>query len=268
MALSPSLNPFPGYGKISNMKRTLLFFDLDDTILQNPMVDAVFPAIFDHFRSYHPELTDEILWKELNGILYPRYHARKIEAFDWDEMVQQVARKYGIPFDTPIEKMIEENAHSPYLKIFDHVHEVLSALKADGKYSLAIGTNGHWRYQKPSVKALGLLDYFDYILTPDLTGYLKGAPGFYQSALNGSKLQITIGDQYDADVEEPLQLGFHAIWRPAQLPVGTDRDQSPFERALAMEIPNPYSLRADAVITGFSELIPVIEEIDRRFFDN
>jgi FMN phosphatase YigB (HAD superfamily) len=250
------------------MKRTLLFFDLDDTILKNPMVDAVFPAIFKQFRSYHPELTDEILWKEINSILLPRYHARKIEAFDWDDLIQRVAKKYGIPFDTPIEKMIEENAHVPYIKIFDHVHETLEALKKDNRFVLAIGTNGHWRYQKPSVKALGLLEYFDYVCTPDRTGYLKGSQGFYASALNGSQLQITIGDQYDADVEEPLLLGFHSIWRPAELPAKTSLEQTPFQRAQLMDIPAPYTRRPDAVITGFSELLPVIDEIDRQFFLN
>ncbi len=170
MALSPSLNPFPGYGKISNMKRTLLFFDLDDTILQNPMVDAVFPAIFDHFRSYHRvdrwNSLERAEWDFISSISCP-----KIEAFDWDEMVQQVARKYGIPLIRPLRKWLKK---MPILLISRYLTIAWSfiTLKLMGN-TPAIGTNGHWRYQKPVWKPWDCW-LFDYILTPDLTGYLKG----------------------------------------------------------------------------------------------
>ena len=244
--------------------KTLLLFDLDDTIMRNPMVDAVFPCVFGDFRKQRPELTDRILWDEINAILYPRYHAKRVDAFDWDELCGLVAAKYGIEYRFDIAELIAENAHPPFLKIFPHVRENLTRIKEDKNRIMAISTNGHWRYQCPSVTALGILELFDHILTPDRTGFLKGQLGFYKPALDGSKLQITIGDQYDADVDEPRKLGFRAIWIPRELPAEVADITDPFLRAEKINIPAPFTERPDAVITGFDELPAVIAKIEEN----
>jgi len=246
------------------MKPTLLFFDLDDTCMRNPMVDWVFPKIFNHFREFHPELTDEKLWDEINSILRPRYREKKVESFDWDDLVTRVAKKYNVPFEWDVASLIAEGAHPPYLRILDHVRDGLATLRQSNRYRMVIGTNGHWPYQRPSVEALGLLQYFDGVITPDKVGCLKGCPEFYQGALEDSKLQITIGDQYDADVEDPMKLGFRAVWIPITMPKECSLEMTPFERAEVLTIPEGFTQRPDAIIRDFRELPAAIEGIEQK----
>lgn len=244
--------------------KSVIYIDLDDTIMQGPLSGKVFPDIFEQFRKYHPELDNATLTRDMLDILEDRYKDKRVDAFDWDELIYMVALKYNIPVRVSVEEMIKQNAKPPYIRVYDHVIPTLEKLKQDKERILAITTNGFWRYQQPTVKALGLRDYFDYILAPDLMSCLKGEKRFYQHTQNGSKLGITIGDRYDSDVEWPKELGFCTIWSPVELPEEIKPTMTPFERAEKVRIPAPFKQRPDAIVTGFQEVYNTVREIETR----
>lgn len=247
--------------------RSIIFIDLDETIMQGPLSPGVFPHVFGEFRKHRPDLDDKTLTKELIDILELRYADKRVDAFDWDELVYMLALKYNIPVRVSIEQLIKEYAKPPYIRVYDHVIPTLQELRKDKERILAITTNGFWKYQEPTVKALGLRDYFDYIMTPDIMSCIKGEKRFYQHALDGTKVGITIGDRYDSDVEWPTDLGFHAIWTPVEIPPEINPAQSPFERAKSLKIPPPFRQRPEAVVVGFHEILETVEEIEKRIIE-
>jgi putative hydrolase of the HAD superfamily len=246
--------------------KSIIFIDLDETIMQGPLSPGVFPHIFNEFRKHRPELEDKTLSGELIAILESRYADKRVDAFDWDELVYMLALKHKVPVKVSIEELIKEYAKPPYIKVYDHVITTLQKLREDKERVIAITTNGFWKYQEPTVKALGLRDYFDYILAPDLMSCIKGERRFYQHVVNGSKLVICIGDRYDADVEWPKDLGFYSIWTPVELPLEIDPKISPLERASSLKIPPPFQQKPDAIVTGFDEVYDTVQAIENQVF--
>ena len=225
---------------------TILFIDLDGTILVNPFLTAVFPHLARHLTPAiglsEEELLAEALAEHAERLRQPERDPRWI--MDWDDIVETVVRRHGAALPAKVNNLVVEYARPPYISILNQADDVLRRLKAPHR-KLVVASAGLSRYQMPVLKALGMALLFDDYLMPDLTGCLKTDPGFYArySERTPRPRLISVGDSYRDDVIYPKRFGFHAVLK-------------------APALPETLEVAPDAVITSFAELPAVIDKIE------
>lgn len=207
-------------------------------------------------------------------------------AYDWQSILDRVARERAadLPFD--IVERLEEVAPARTRLLEDEAPEVLQRLKAEG-WRLVVITNGWHRYQVPALRAVGLLDLVDELVTADSAGAPKPDPAMFQAAMSGSGPLVHLGDRLDDDVLGARSAGGAAILycptAPAALQSGvggasdvpawpTAADEDPCTRFLsdlaarqqARVDPGDPLARPDAVISGIGDLPASLRGLARR----
>lgn len=250
-------------------EQTTLLIDLDNTVMSNPFRTKVFPEICKEFASRVDRLPSEIL-----DLIHQEHKKREqdpkisaVDVMDWDAIVRQVSRQLKTDFEPSVVDLVINYSHPPFIKILDRADIVLSTLKAKNRRRIVGITNGLTKYQLPVLRALDLLRYFDDLLTPDRTGYLKSSKEFYVGYLPDSNLglKIVVGDDYKYDVFYPKKFGFLSVWviKESSSPKTTLSEIDPFNKAKMIHIPRGFFVRPDAVISDFSLLPNVIEQIEK-----
>jgi len=256
---------------------TVLFFDLDGTIIVNPFGSVVFPRV-SALLAAHSGVSAE---RMMQAILLENRRRQETplpsdsgyaSIWDWDDIVQAVAAQYGLPAGSIPPRICEElaieHAAPPHTGWLDQSLEVIAALRAPNR-RLVVATMGLAKYQLPVLRGLRLAEHFDDFLTPDLTGYLKTDQRYYGRYLDGfaEARRISIGDNYSHDVEIPKSMGFRAVLR---FPMPALNALSPYARA---DVLDPYGghisaypvhvqAKPDAVITHLRELLEVIPALE------
>ena len=255
---------------------TILFFDLDGTLIVNPFGKVVFPTVTALLARHAPGTSAKDFMLEIIAESQRRQTVTRADRaswiWDWDDMVQVVAQQHGI---TAIpraicEELAIQHAAPPYTATLDEAEQVLRALRRPER-RLVVTTMGLSKYQIPVLRGLGIYDLFNDVLTPDLAGFLKTEAGYYRryTDLGSDVVKISIGDNYIHDVEFPNSLGHRTVLR---LPVPEVASLTPFERsghlaALADRIQfYPASPKAlpDAVVVHLRELPEVIAELEQE----
>ncbi len=263
------------------MPTTVLFFDLDGTIMVNPFAKEVFPVVIGRLAAatgLAPEmLADEIVAENRHRQAHPD-PANQALVMDWDDIVQVVARRHGVPGGTIppdiCQELLRQHAAPPFMATLDNAVEVLRTLRAPGLHRwFVVASMGLSKYQVPVLRSLGLYAQFDDFLMPDLTGCLKFDRRFYEKYLDAPRLFISVGDNYLHDVALPRSLGFHPVLR---LPVPELNRYTPFERPahiapythLIQYYPDDPALATalpDAVITSLAELPAAVAHLEQQY---
>jgi FMN phosphatase YigB (HAD superfamily) len=262
---------------------TVLFFDLDGTLMVNPFDKEVFPVVLGKLAAatgLAPEsLMDEIVAENRHRQAHPD-PANPALVMDWDDILQVVARRHGVPEGAIppdlCQELLRQHAAPPFTATLDNAVEVLRTLRAPGMHRwFVIASMGLGKYQVPVLRSLGLYAQFDDFLMPDLTGFLKFDRPFYDKYLDGSganRLFISVGDNYLHDVAFPRSLGFHPVLR---LPVPELNRYEPFERPAHLspythliqyypDDPATATALPDAVITNLAELPAVVARLEQQ----
>jgi len=181
-------------------------------------------------------------------------------------MVQKLALQYGVALSQTVDVLWKTRLRTEHIEVLDNAPQILQQLKVLG-YQLVIATKGLSKYQVPVLELSGLLPYFDDILAPDITGYLKTSPGFYQTYPDSIGLRIQVGDRYLDDVICPQRVGLKTILRA---PIADLHHRTAFERRNLL---TPYleqiggypaegsTVLPDAVIVSLSEIPAVLPEL-------
>lgn len=258
--------------------KTVIFFDLDGTLMVNPFNRQIFPEVFAGLAAQTGRPADqwaaEVFGENARRMADPD-PANFPATMDWDDIIATVAARHGATFQRgSLPALAEKYATPPYINTLDDAVSALRTLREPGHRWLVVASMGLSKYQNPVMKALGLYDCFDDFLMPDLNGYLKTDPRFYgRYTGNGRQLQlIHVGDNYVHDVRIPAEIGAHPVLR---LPV---RDVEfaaldPFERppliseygAMIQFYPsNPRyaDMLPDAVVVSIQELPSVVARLE------
>jgi FMN phosphatase YigB (HAD superfamily) len=252
------------------MPPSVLFFDLDSTLMINPFWKVVFPQVTAEIGAaagLSPDEVFELILAEHDRRLADPLPDRAL-TMDWEDIMQTAAQNLGVAFEGSAEELVKAHAGPPHSYTLDGAEKVLGELKAGG-YKLVVSTMGLSKYQFPVMRALGLYDFFDDFLTPDLTGYLKTEREFYAAYLESAPRRIHIGDRYDHDCYWPQQFGTRSILR---LALDELKPYPPLERPQyleglkerisgRMEVLDPPP---DAVVVHLAELPGVIAELEAR----
>jgi FMN phosphatase YigB (HAD superfamily) len=182
-------------------------FDLDGTICDFPMYQAVFKTM----RAHWPE--------EARASLGKLYQARlasenPILAFNWDEMNAVIAAQYGLEPPSDILEFAAAQPFDPAL-VYADTQPALASLREQG-WKLVCGTNGFAKYQAYALKRLKI--EIETFIAPDTVGFAKPQAEFLQSlpavtndqrALEGL---IHVGDILTQDVLAANRSGVRSAW--------------------------------------------------------
>lgn len=96
-----------------------------------------------------------------------------VESYDWAKNIEEAGKKLGVDVKIEFEKLIKNNVENaiPYPEVID----TLKKLK-ETKYVLVLVTNGYLRFQEPILRYVGIMEYFNDIMTSDKTGFSKPDP--------------------------------------------------------------------------------------------
>lgn len=191
----------------------IVIFDLDDTLVRNPLVKGVLPHI-QRILSQEGRKTDCI--REFRQeTLRLRRQGRLVESFDWDLVVNNVIRANRVRVRIDVAELVRMYSKAPFASLEPGANRLLKSLR-EGGHRVAILTNGYEKYQLPLIESLGLLNY-DLLTTPDKIGYIKPQPEAFKLAAKpflagDSQEPIVVGDSILFDVWGASLAGFRAIW--------------------------------------------------------
>ncbi len=241
--------------------QSVIFFDLDGTLIVNPFDAAVWPVIIDEITAkvdISPEKVFDLIVEE-NYRRQDDPTVSAITAMDWDDITQSVAAHLGMILTARCEDLVCSSAleHS---SVLDEGQTVLRQLAAPHR-ALVVATKGLAKYQQPVLDALQLTPLFHAVLTPDVHNALKKSPAFFGDWAAETRLQIMVGDRYDDDVEAPGSYGFKTVWKRQNLDPAL-HGKDPFTRALLYDYTPDQSTPADAIITSLGELPSVVRRLE------
>jgi putative hydrolase of the HAD superfamily len=248
----------------SNHWQTVIFVDLDATILRGPFESAVFPVVFDELGRKSGLDKQEIRRLAIQENLDRQQDANcpAVNAMDWDDIFNTVAQRLGASLEAKAVEVAHAHAKPPYIAVLDSADQMLKQL-ASPRRAIVVATKGLRKYQLPVLDALGLTPLFTDILTPDVNNALKNSGAFYGDWPQAAGLRISIGDHYEDDVVAPRRLGFKVIWKVDKLETGLQKLE-PFERPASFNYAEGQTVRPDAIIFSLRELPPVVEQLEKE----
>lgn len=246
---------------MTQSKQTVIFFDLDGTLIVNPFDRAVWPVVLGEIAA-KSGLDEGEIFKLLVAESAARQHdetSSPVLSMDWDDITQTIAARLGISLEAHVESLVRENV--AISSILDNGADVLRELNARHR-ALVVATKGLAKYQIPVLAALGLMPLFAAALTPDTHHALKKHRAFFGNWPDRTRLQIMVGDMYDDDVQYPAGHGFKTVWKRPNLDSRLAA-KDPFARALLYPYADNQAVQADAIIQSLQELPAVVRRLEQ-----
>ena len=241
--------------------RTVIFLDLDGTLMRNPFHSAVFPVVGAQLSAKTGLPAGDIVLRLRDENLARRADPTVSAAlvWDWDDIVQTVAGRLGTVFEGNLAEIVAAHAAPPDTAVLDDAPDVLRSLAAPHR-SLVAATLGLSKYQLPVLDALGLRPWLAAVLAPDLTGASKQDRSFYRDWPAAADLCVMTRDLYEDDIVPAQGFGFRTVWK-APAVAGLDA-LDPFERPAAYPFAADQSVRPDAIIRSLAELPAVVDRLE------
>lgn len=211
------------------MRKTILFVDIDSTIVENKFSLKAMGKLLGEIAEA-TGLAIETLGREL----WLENSRRQKETpndpltMDWDDIVETIARRYDVTLSGKVIDLWQAMANPDDVDVLDNAPQVMQALKAPHR-RLIIATKGLSKYQRVVLETVEMHDLFDDILTPDITGYLKTQPDYFNTYTQSGEqtLFIQIGDHHYDDVICAKRNGFYSVMR---VPIAELLPIAPFDR--------------------------------------
>jgi len=242
----------------------VVFIDLDSTILRGPFESAVFPVVLAELA-----IKSRLDVKEARRQVFQEYLDRQKTpgipaalAVDWDDILDTVAARLGVRLEARALEIANSHAGPPYSAVLDDAGQILRSLVSPQR-AIVVATKGLRKYQLPVLDALGLTPLFTDILTPDVHHALKQEAAFYGHWPRSTRLQISVGDYYEDDVEAPSRFGFKTVWK-LDAPDGDLARADPFDRPIQFNYSSGQTTRPDAIILSLHELPQVVRCLEQQ----
>lgn len=222
----------------TNAESLAFGFDLDGVLMVNPFDSCVVPRLERLLAASTSMigLERQEVSIRVRGAIRRGWQQRMATgdlaaAYDWDAIYLQAAAELGaheeaqasIDVGLWVRDCCAEGGH---IEALPGAEEMLARLAAAGA-RLVVISNGYATYQEPVLERLGLLKYFDEVVTPDRVGYAKPDRRIFQAA---GRLDAFVGDTLVHDVLGARQAGIPAVWVLPTLPPDM-AVLSPLERA-------------------------------------
>lgn len=195
------------------MRQTIIFFDLDATLVENQFSRKVLRKLLSEIAVACGKDVREV-GKALGDENRRRQQTQPDDplTMDWQDIMQTIAAQHGATLSAGVDALWKAAANPKDVDILDDAHAMLEQVKAPHR-KLVIATKGLSKYQNPVLNVTDLRRHFDDILTPDITGYLKTTPQYFDKYKEQDALFIQVGDHYYDDVIVAQRNGFKTILR-------------------------------------------------------
>ena len=247
------------------MYQTVLFIDLDGTLMTNPFETAVWPVIGDELAQKTGVSSSAILQMidDENAARQRDESITPILAMDWDDITLTVARRFGVTLTANCTELVRAHAAS-HSSLLDYALEALRELAAPHR-ALVVATKGLAKYQQPVMDALGLTPLFTDIITPDTHDGLKKHRHFFGDWPQRAQHSIMVGDLYNDDVLYPTRHGFKSIWKPRASLVPNELSHlNPFARAQDFPYSPQQSVHPSAILLSLRELPATVVKMEQN----
>jgi FMN phosphatase YigB (HAD superfamily) len=197
-------------------------FDLDGVIMRGPWSSTIRPRIWAHL-ALSPELAhlaeeqrEQHIWQAVRAEHERRLAERDfVGAWNWQHIYEEVNRGLrGEPVPdvaTIVRAACQvENA----IALLPGAWTGLQRLVREGVRLIAT-TNGYHAYQWPVLEQLGVAEFFEAVVTPDVAGFAKPDPRIF-GVVPG--LRAHVGDILMHDVLGANLAGLDSVWLHAELP--------------------------------------------------
>lgn len=248
--------------------QTILFFDLDATLIENHFSRKVFRPLLEEIAAHSDVSIAELRIAIIKENKYRQEHdPDNVLTMDWQDIIATIAAEHDVELSVSVDRRWAALATREDIEILDDAPTMLRALK-NGNRKLVLATKGLSKYQKPILEITGLGNLFDDMLTPDITGYLKTSPQYFDRYQGQEALFIQVGDHFYDDVIVARRNGFYSIMR-APIPELAVYDA--FERPQKLddflgEIPTypdeGSDIRPDAVLVSLQEVPEIVARIE------
>src|SRR5690554_4208511 len=140
--------------------QTVVFFDLDGTLIVNPFERAVWPVVMGEIadKSGTPVETVRALIIEENQARQRSSSVSAVLAMDWVDITRTVAARLGVELEAGCESLVCQHA-AAHSSLLENAYDVLRELNAPHR-ALVVATKGLAKYQLPVLDALGLTSLF------------------------------------------------------------------------------------------------------------
>jgi HAD superfamily hydrolase (TIGR01549 family) len=212
--------------RVENQDRPAFGFDLDGVLMVNPFDTCVVPRLERLLAASAAMagLGDAEVSQRVRGAIRRGWQERMATgdlaaAYDWDAIYLQAAEELLAPLDArsvvDVGQWVRECcAEGGHIRALPGAEEMLARL-SDAGARLVVISNGYAPYQEPVLEALGLLRYFDEVVTPDRVGYAKPDARIFQAA---GHLDAFVGDTLVHDMLGARRAGIDAVWVQPSLP--------------------------------------------------
>ena len=233
---------------MKHLWRSVIFLDLDNTILHGPFESTVFPTVFREIAEKSgldvAGIRGRVLEENRRRQETPAIPA--VQAMDWGDILATVAGALGVQLTANVQQIVDAHAGPPHAVALDDAAAVLRQLARPDR-ALVVATNGLRKYQQPVLDALGLTRLFTEILTPDTHNALKQDAAFYGDWPRVTQIQVSVGDR--------------SIWKPGA-PLGELAALDPWARPERFAYQEGQTIRPDAIIASLAELPAVVEQLE------
>lgn len=229
-------------------------FDLDGVLIRNPFERGVEPFVHGHIHrtSELRERSEAEAFAAIDEAVRRAWNERMasgrfVAAFDWDAIFTEVSERFGGEPVPDVEGLVRRFcAEDGMIALLPGAREGLERLRDAGVRMVAM-TNGYAKYQRPTLEALGILDFFERIVSPDQVGAAKPHRGIFD-AVPG--LAAHIGDTLPHDVLGANRAGVRSVWLRPDAP---DAVAGPAPDADALQAEVQRALDADAFRTHHAD---------------
>lgn len=250
--------------------QTIVFFDLDATLIENHFSRKVFRPLLEEIAAQA-----DVSVAELGLALYEENKYRQkhdpdnVLTMDWEDILVTIAKKHGFSLSDSIDERWRAFTKLEDIEILDDAPTMLQTLK-NGSRKLVLATKGLSKYQNPILDVTGIGQYFDDKLTPDITGYLKTSPQYFDKYRKQDALFIQVGDHFYDDVICAKRNGFYSIMRA---PIPDLAVYDAFDRVQRLgdflsDIPTypdeGSDVRPDAVVVSLQEVPEIVQQIEHK----
>jgi putative hydrolase of the HAD superfamily len=200
----------------------LVSFDLDGVIMRGPFASSLRPRIWEHLgrganlAHLAAEEREREIWAAVRDEHDRRLLAQDhVGAWNWQEIYNTVSLAFGGEPLTDLDSLVKEACQiDDSIALLPGAWTGLQRLTSAGVHVVAV-TNGYRMFQWPVLERLGVAEFFDAVITPDVAGFAKPDPRVF-GLVDG--LLAHVGDLLLHDVLAANQAGLHSIWLDADLP--------------------------------------------------
>ncbi len=200
-----------------NMKYTTLFLDLDNTLLDFSMAEAI--SIRRVLSEHNLPFDDEAIkvYSKLNRGWWERFENGEIpKDLIYEGRFKSFCEYYGLTADTATMAVQYTNYLGECNHIIGGTFEIMDYLKAKGYY-LCATTNGLCTTQYSRIKGSGLEPYFDGVFVSEDAGSQKPEVEYFDYVISripekDKSKMLVVGDSPSSDVLGGINSGIDTCW--------------------------------------------------------